>query len=93
MVSSNLPTCAAARSANTSTDSAFGGMHLFATEAWESSSSTAHTLCTDCAAATHSCDSDGLALTGPQSLVLRAPYIDATSSAVLRTGTLRGRQN
>ena len=88
MVSSNLPTCAAARSANTSTDSAFGGMHLFATEAWESSSSTAHTLCTDCAAATHSCDSDGLALTGPQSLVLAAACVSDTARASATAGTL-----
>ena len=52
------------------------GMHLFAPEAWRA----APLLLTRSAQLTqptvrlpqaHSCDSDGLALTGPQSLVLR----------------------
>ena len=62
----------APRSANL--DSAFGGMQLLAPEAWRAAplllTRSAHRwhnpLC-----GCHSCDSDGLALTGPQSLVLR----------------------
>ena len=60
------------RSANL--DSAFGGMQLFAPEAWRAaplllthSAQLTHSPLCGC----HSCDSDGLALTGPQSLVLR----------------------
>ena len=62
----------APRSANL--DSAFGGMHLNATEAWRAAPLLlTHTLhrCHSLLCGCHSCDSDGLALTGPQSLVLR----------------------
>ena len=55
-------------------DSAFDGMQLFASEAWRAaplllthSAQMAQPTVCGC----HSCDSDGLALTGPQSLVLR----------------------
>ena len=61
----------APRSANL--DSAFGGMQLFATEAGEQLLCCSHALHSwhSLLCGCHSCDSDGLALTGPQSLVLR----------------------
>ena len=61
----------APRSANL--DSAFGGMQLFATEAWRAAQLCSHALHSwhSLLCGCHSCQSDGLALTGPQSLVLR----------------------
>ena len=61
----------APRSANL--DSAFGGMQLFATEAWRAAPLllTRSAQLAQPTVRCHSCDGDGLALTGPQSLVLR----------------------
>ena len=75
----------APRSANL--DSAFGGMQLLAPEAWRAApllligsfalhaDDTAYVLC-----GCHSCDSDGLALTGPQSLVAAACVSDTLAT-------------